>query len=144
MNNLYTPKEEQLVRKLDEALDFLQTDRLTNLFLNIGTVTRAGDALIAEFGEPVKEQLQEWMDLFFDKIKNPEKLFNAEQFELDDRASLAASYILWQGNTDAGLDTFLDVTKGLEIGLNKVAAKCVTWDMDNGRWVDVESDPKVV
>jgi hypothetical protein len=139
MSNLYTPQEELLVRKLDEAVDFLQTDRLPNLLLNIDAVTRAGEALMTEFGEPVKEQLQEWMNLFAEKIKNPESLLSEKIFELDDKASLVASYIIWQGCTDAGLETFVDVTKGLEAGLNKVAAKCVSWDMDNGRWVDVET-----
>jgi hypothetical protein len=143
MGNLYTPKEEQLVRKLDEAVDFLQTDRLANIFLNIDAVTRAGDALMEEFGEPVQEQLKDWMSLFFDQIKNPEIVFTAEQLELDDRASLAASYIIWQGSNDAGLDPFMDVVKGLEIGLNKVAAQCVSWDMNSGRWVDIEADSEL-
>jgi hypothetical protein len=143
MGNLYTPKEEQLVRKLDEAVDFLQTDRLANIFLNIDAVTRAGDALMEEFGEPVQEQLKDWMSLFFDQIKNPEIVFTAEQLELDDRASLAASYIIWQGSNDAGLDPFMDVVKGLEIGLNKVAAQCVSWDMNSGRWIDVKADPEL-
>jgi hypothetical protein len=130
MTNTYTQAEEQLIRKVDEAIDFLHTDRLTNIFLNIDLVVRVGDDLMTAFMKPA--------------LESPEQTPEERAQQLYDRGLFIGHYLAWKAKSTTTLDAFKDETEELERVVNMLAMMCESWDIDNGRWVDFEDDSELV
>jgi len=130
MTNTYTQAEEQLIRKVDEAVDFLHTDRLANIFLNIDLVGRVGDELMAAFMKPA--------------LESPEQTQEERQQQMYDRGLFVGTYLAWKAKSVRSLDAFKDETEELERVVNMLAMMCESWDIDTGRWVDFDDLSQLV